>query len=386
MTSAMTRTLSLSVLVVSAAAVAACSSAPAEREAAAADPVPVRTATVVESTLSDVIEAGGVVQAGTSATVAARVMAPVLAVRVAPGDRVRAGQVLVELDGRDLTASARGATAGAAEAREGAAAAAAEGQAAEAALTLAKATHDRISALFAKKSATAQEMDDATAALAAAQARATSAAARVQGASAGVERAAAASDAAAATAGFLRVVAPFDGVVTEKLVEPGNMATPGLPLVRVEDTRRFRLEVRIDESRAARVAAGGTLDVVLDGPDGAPVTVQGTVSEVSRALDAGSRSFLVKIALPADAGLRSGAFGRARLPGASRAALVVPAEAIVRHGQVTSVFVADDGVARLRLVRVRGTEVLAGLKAGESVVVSPAPALTDGRRISGGKR
>ena len=111
-----------------------------------------------------------IVQARVTATVAARVMAPVRAVRVAPGDRVRAGQVLVELDGRDLTAVAASAAAGASEAREGAAAASAEERAAQAALVLARATHGRIAALQAKKSATAQELDEATAALAAAEA------------------------------------------------------------------------------------------------------------------------------------------------------------------------------------------------------------------------
>jgi RND family efflux transporter MFP subunit len=388
MTSAMTRTfLSLSVLAAAAVSAAACSSSAHDGPAAAtAEPMAVHTATVAESTITDAFEAGGVVQARTSATVAARVMAPVLAVRVAPGDRVRAGQVLVELDGRDLTASARSATAGATGARDGAAAADAEARAAQAALTLAKATHARIAALYEKKSATAQELDNAAAGLAAAEARVAGAQARVQEAAAGIERATAASDAAAATAGFLRVTAPFDGLVTEKLVEPGNMATPGLPLIRLEDTRAFRLEVRVDESRVGRVSPGSLLDVVLEGPDGAARTVQGTVQEVSRAIDAGSRSFLVKIALPADASLRSGGFGRARLPGASRAGLVVPADALVRHGQVTSVFVVADGVARLRLVRVQGTEVLAGLKAGEIVVVGPPAGLTDGRPVGGGKR
>jgi microcompartment protein CcmL/EutN len=112
--------------------------------------------------------------------------------------------------------------------------------------------------------------------------------------------------------------------------------------------------------------------------------VKGTVSEVSRALDAGARSFLVKVALPESPALRSGAFGRARIPGGTRTALVVPADAVVQQGQVTTVFVVDQGVARLRLVRVRGTEVQAGLRAGESVVVAPPPLLSDGRRVTAG--
>lgn len=384
MTPIMKRTSVLVLFAVAAATGVACSSTPAEAPPKAdGPPLAVRTAAIASASVTDAVEAGGVVQARTAATLAARVMAPVQAVRVVPGDRVRAGQVLVELDGRDLTSTARSATAGTAQARDGATAAAAEQRAARAALDLAKATHGRIAGLFARKSATAQEMDDAAAALAAAEARAASAEARVQEAGAGVDRATAASDAATAMAGFLRIAAPFDGVVTEKLVNVGDMATPGLPLVRLEDTRGYRLEVRLDESQAARLAAGTTLDVALDGLT-APVS--GRVAELSRAIDAGSRSFLVKIDLPAGTEVRSGAFGRARLPGAARQALVVPADAVVRHGQVTSVFVADGGHARLRLVRLQGTEVLAGLAAGDRVILAPPPALVDGRAIDGGTK
>jgi len=387
MTDTMTRPRALTgvALIALTAATVACSSPPAITPTAdTAAPLAVRTATVTDAARSDASDAGGIVQARTTATVAARVMAPVRAVRVVPGDRVRAGQVLVELDGRDLTAAAESAAAAASEARDGAAAAAAEERAAQAALVLARATHGRIAALQAKKSATAQELDEATASLAAAEARAAGAAARVQVAASGIARASAASTAAAATASFLQVAAPFDGVVTEKLVEPGNMATPGLPLVRLEDTRGFRLEARVDEARADRVAPGAAVDVVLDGSEGRAITVTGTVAEMSRAVDADARTFLLKVDLPAGAGVRSGTFGRVRLPGAPRSALTVPADAIVTNGQVTSVFVVEQGVVRLRLVRVAGTEVQAGLAAGDTVVVAPPPGLVDGRRVTTG--
>ncbi len=383
-TSAMTtRTISALALV---ASTIACS--PAAHEAAtgaAAPPLAVTVAPVSEERVATAFEAGGVVQARTTATLAARVLAPVAAVHVAPGDRVRAGQLLVTLDGRDLEAGARSATAAVAQSRDGAAAAAAEERTAQAGLALARATHGRIAALHAKRSATPQELDEATAALAAAEARAAGGAARVQESAANIERAQAASEAAGATASFLRITAPFAGIVSEKLVEPGNMATPGLPLLRLEDTRGFRLDVRVDESRAAGIAAGTTVDVVLDGRDGAAVTVAAAVSEVSRAIDADARAFLVKIDLPEGAATRSGVFGRARFPGShARAVLTVPAGAIVQQGQVSAVYVAEKGVARLRLVRLRGTEVLAGLNAGESVVVGPPPGLTDGRAITAG--
>jgi RND family efflux transporter MFP subunit len=365
---------------------AACSGGTKPAPAEAVDAIPVTVATVAMADVADTFEAGGVVQARTTATLMARILAPVREVRAVPGDRVRAGQVLILLDGRDLAAQARRARAEGASADQGVAAAGSDRQAAEATLALARSTHARIAGLHAKRSATSQELDDATAALRAAEARAAAAAARAQGAVSGVESARAASDAADTIETFSRVTAPFDGVVTEKMVEPGNMAAPGTPLMRIEASGGFRLDVRVDESRVGQIAPGATVSVSLDGPDGAPRVTSGTVTEVSRAVDADARAFLVKIALPADGGLRSGMFGRARFASRPRRALTVPAAALVHRGQVTSVFVAEHDIARVRLVNVNGSEVLAGLSEGDVVIVSPPPALSDGRRIKAGGR
>ncbi len=365
---------------------AACSSHTESTPGADAPPIQVRSAQVTMSDVGAMFDAGGVVQARTTAVVTSRILAPIQEVRVSPGDRVRAGQVLVVLDGRDLGAQARGARAGAQAAGQGATAAAADRRAADAALVLARATHDRIATLHAKRSATPQELDQAVAALRAAEATAAGAAAREQQAASGVAGAQAASESAGATESYTRVTAPFDGVVTEKMVEPGNMASPGMPLVRVEDTRGFRLDVRVDESRIGDLAPGASVPVLLAGASGAIATVSGTVAEVARAVDADTRAFLVKITLPDTSGPRSGMFGRARFAGPPRRALTVPAEALVRRGQVVSVFVVDNGVARLRMVDVRDTEVLAGLSEGETVVLSPAAGLTDGRRVREGDR
>ena len=351
------------------------------------DAIPVGTATVAVAEIRDTFEAGGVVQARTTARLMARIAAPVREVRAAPGDRVRAGQVLIVLDGRDLAAQARRARAESASADQNVIAAAAERAAAEAALALARSTHARIADLRSKRSATPQELDDATGALRAAEARAAGAGARAQAAVSAVESARAASEAADTIETFSRIAAPFDGVVTEKLVEPGNMAVPGMPLMRVEDTRRFRLEVRVDESRIGGVEAGAIVAIALDaGADAATRVVDGTVTEVGRAVDADARSFLVKIELPADRGWRSGMFGRARFSTQARRVLTVPDGALVRRGQVMSVFVVEKGAARVRLVDVRGAEVLAGLSGGEIVIVNPPPALTDGRQVTVGGR
>ena len=167
------------------------------RTAAAADadaPQPI-VVDVVQVAMTDVdgtIDSGGVVQARTTATIAARIMAPVREIRVSPGDRVRKGQTLVVLEGDDLAAGARAARSAAIAAEQGAKAAAPSCWAAEAGLALARASHDRIAGLEAKRSATAQELDDATAALRSAEARVAGATARALQAAAVVESARAA--------------------------------------------------------------------------------------------------------------------------------------------------------------------------------------------------
>jgi multidrug efflux pump subunit AcrA (membrane-fusion protein) len=355
----------------------------AAASADATEPIPVTIAQVAVNDVASAIDSGGVVQARTTATITARIVATVRAVRVSPGDRVRAGQTLVVLDGDDLAAGARAARAAALAADQGAKAAAAELRAAEAGLALARASHDRIAGLEAKRSATAQELDEATATLRSAEARAAGASARALQATSAVESARAAGDQASTTESFTTITAPFDGLVTEKMVEPGNMASPGVPLLRLEDTRAFRLEVRVDESRIDQIRSGDRVPVFL-GAGNPPIN--GQVVELSRAVDADARAFLVKIALPDAPGMRSGEFGKARFGGTPRRALTVPSAAIVRRGQLTSVFVVDGDVARVRLVSLSESEVLAGLTESEVVIVSPPSGVADGRRVAVGGR
>ena len=365
------------------AALSGCST----RQAAAAPAdattsIVVSIAPVAMTDVASAIDAGGVVQARTTATITSRILAPVREVRVSPGDRVCEGQTLIVLDSDDLAAGARAAHSATLAAEQGAKAAAAELLAAEAGLVLARASHDRIAGLQAKRSATAQELDDATAALRSAEARVAGASARSLQAASAVDSARAAGDRASTTHSFTTIAAPFDGTITGKMVEPGNMASPGMPLLRLEDTQGFRLEVRVDESRTGQIRNGDFVPVFLGT---ATTSIAGTVTEISRAVESDARAFLVKIALPDARDLRSGEFGKARFAGTPRRALTVPSSAIVRHGQLTSVFVVDKGIARVRLVNVSESEVLAGLTESEWVILSPPDGVA-GRRISTGGR
>ncbi len=337
-------------------------------------------------------ETGGAVRARTTATLVSRIVAEVQAVLVRPGDRVTAGQVLIRLDARDLQAGHAQAEAAAAAAEQAVAAATSAREGADAGLALASATHKRVAELRAKNSATPHELDQAVGGLRAAESQARGAQVGIAQAQAGLTAARAGVRAATVALSWASITAPFDGVVTEKMVEPGNMASPGVPLLTIEDTKSFRLEVRVDESRAGEIDQAKPVEVLLDTavtPTGLGTNpdFQGRIAEVSRAMAPGPHAFLVKIDLPDDPRLRSGMFARARFAGPARQALVVPASSIVRRGQLASVFVVGtDNRAWLRMVNAGEpaggkVEISAGLDAGEKVVVNPSPSLVDGSPV-----
>ncbi|OFW16728.1 MAG: hypothetical protein A3F69_01080 [Acidobacteria bacterium RIFCSPLOWO2_12_FULL_66_10] len=337
------------------------------------------------------IEAGGIVRARFTAAISSRIIAPVVEVHVKPGDRVRRGATLIVLDARELAAQAARAAAAITATRQGARAAASDVTAAESALTLARASRDRVQTLQAKRSATAQELDEAVAAYAAADARVAGAQARVGEAAAALDAAGAAGDAATVAVSYSTLTAPFDGVVASRSVDPGAMAAPGVELLSLEDTSVYRLEARLDESRAGLASIGAAAEVRIDGVGEG--WTPATVVEVAR-IDPAAHSVLVKLGVPASAGVRSGGFGRVRLTGSARRAVAVPASAVVRRGQLAFLFAIDPaGLARLRAItpgETRGTdiEILAGAAAGERVVASPPPTLEDGMRIrsAGGRK
>jgi membrane fusion protein, multidrug efflux system len=171
--------------------------------------------------------------------------------------------------------------------------------------------------------------------------------------------------------------------VTAKSVDPGVLAAPGAPLLTIERDAGYRLEVSVDESRVPSVRPGQTVAVTLDTIDRA---VNASVSEIVPAVDAASRTYIVKIDLPPLPNVRSGVFGRTAFSLASRSVLGIPAEAVIERGQLQQVFVVENQQVRLRLItagRRAGNqlEVLSGLNAGEKLI-APVPAgLADGARV-----
>jgi RND family efflux transporter MFP subunit len=171
------------------------------------------------------------------------------------------------------------------------------------------------------------------------------------------------------------------------LAEVGDLAAPGRPLLEIEDRGELRFEADVPEALIGMVNAGDRLEVTI------PTirkTFTGVVAEVSPTAEAASRTFLVKLDLPASSELRAGQFGRAAVPVGEAKSIRIPAAAIVKRGQMEIVFVNDQGKARLRLVKTGktfsdGVEILAGLAEGDAVIVTEPARLIDGQPVEAAK-
>jgi RND family efflux transporter MFP subunit len=327
-------------------------------------------------------EATGTVRARSVAVLSAKWMGYVREVKAQVGDRVTEGELLVVLDARDLDVNSSRATAAREEVRSGIPEADSAVAGAKANLDLAQSTLRRMNELYQKKSISDQEFDEVGAKVKAAQAAFDMAMARrsqLDSRLALSEQEVRATDVART---YAEIRAPFAGIVTAKSVDPGNLAVPGAPLITLERDG-YRFEASIEESKLTAIRAGQPVSVTLDGLGR---SFEARVTETDPAVDAASRTWIAKIDLPATPALRSGMFGRAVFQLGSRSPLTIPLNAVAERGQLQSVFVADNGTARVRLITLgektaSEAEVLSGLNAGERVIVPVPRDLADGDRI-----
>jgi len=364
--------LKLAVLTLAASAsLTGCSS---ERQQAVPAPETMRNVAVLavqRATVPDLVEGVGTVRATQTSNLASQVMGNIVEVRVAEGDRVQRGQVLVVLDDAQPRTAVDRATAAVNAAQQQLAAADSD-------LGLAESTLKRYQRLYDRKSVSPQEFDEVKSRQQAALARRDMALAEQTQAKAALAQ-------AQTTLAYTRICAPFDGVVTGKNADTGSLASLGMPILTVEDVRVHRLEVNVNESDLRYVKIGQSVQVLIDALDNSEL--KGKIAEIVPAADAATRSFLVKISLPADKRLRSGLFGRADFSRGDRSSLLIPRTAIVERGQLQGVFVLDENkVATLRYVTLgkpsgSAVEVLAGLQDGDRLVAKPGELDLNGKRI-----
>ena len=181
---------------------------------------------------------------------------------------------------------------------------------------------------------------------------------------------------------YTKVIAPFDGVITRKHVEVGDLAAPGKPLLEMEDPRSLRLEADVPEA-AISIVSGAKLPVRIAGVTN---DLAATVSEIAPAADPNSRTFLVKCELPPGSGARTGQFGRLSVPLGETTALRVPASALTQRGQLEMVFAIVNNRAQMRLVKSGKRvgdemELLSGVAKGDQVAIENVTVLRDGQAV-----
>ena len=331
---------------------------------------PARTVVATRGPVSVVEEAVGTVRSRNTVDVAAQVIARVLEVVPRSGTAVKTGDLLARLDDREFQArldQAKKALAAADAARLRADQAKAQ---AAARLTQTTARWERQRTLRESAVTTSEQAEAAETDYLLARAGAADADAAIAAADALREQAQQVVREAEVALGYTRMTAPFDGVVVERKAEPGDLASPGRVLLVVLDPAVPQLEAAVREGLIARVEKGTTLDVVLPT---AGVTVAGRVTEIVPSADPRTRTFTVRADFDPVKGVHSGMFGRLRIPVGTRDAVRVPADAIVRVGQLETVVVEHDGRWERRLVTTgaRGddglVEVLSGLAGGETL-------------------
>jgi RND family efflux transporter MFP subunit len=298
---------------------------------------------------TETAQAVGTLVAAQRTEISSKVVSSIRAIRVRARDRVKKGDVLVELDDRDMQARLE-------QARQAAIAAQAELENAEAELA-------RYRELQGQNVISAQEFDQKQTRQKVAQAQLDQARQAV------AEAEASRSDAV--------IRAPVDGVVVDKLAEAGDMAVTGKPLLVIYDPEVFRLEAAVPESLSTGLEVGGKLNVRLDV---LKLEVEGTIDEIVPQSEAASRSTLIKVRVPRDARMVEGMFGRVAIPARERVRLCVPLSAVRQSGQLRFADVVDvQGRLQRRMLKLGEhseygrVELLSGLEAGERVVLHGPP-------------
>lgn len=284
----------------------------------------------------------GSVSAQQSAVVSAQVDGRVLSVAVEVGDRVQAGQLLVELDARAMQAQVEQAAAAKA--------------AAAANFELAQSTLARVERLYGQEAATLEQLEQAQAA--------------AQAAEADSARAVQAEKVALAFLSHARVQALRSGVVQDRLVDPGDMAMPGWPLLKLQTEDGLEVVAEVGERRRADLFVG--MPVRLEVP-ALERSWPSALTEISPTADARSRSFRLKADLPADPALQAGMYAKLVIELDRVQVPAVPQAALTRVGQLETVMVQTESGWQRRFVRSGMSlpedriEILAGLKEGEPV-------------------
>lgn len=330
--------------------------------------------TIRPATIDERYEASGTVTARTVSVISSRIMGSVLSVNVREGERVKAGQILLTIDDRDLREKVQAAQSAYNEAMKALSSATEQRD-------LAFKTYERYKSLYDQKALSTQELDKIITEKNVAEHEFQRVEAMVKRAEAGLKE-------ARVFLGFTRILSPLEGIVSSKTTDTGSMASPGMPLMMVEDDSAYRVEAAVDERFMNTMFTGMNAAIRVAALD---EDIAGNVIEIVPSVDPMTRTFVVKLDVTGK-DLRSGQYVKVIFSTGRKETLLVPVDSVVRKGQLTGVYrVGEGGIVVYRLVKVgkrtgSSMEILSGIEPGDRIVTGNVSMAIDGGVLAGQTR
>ena len=353
------RILSATIFIFTVAGFASCSGGNKPKEDIQEKPVNVTLATA-SAGWQQAILASGEVEALQTANISTRVMGRITNIYVKAGDKVNKGQLLATISDEDIRARRAQTDAMIDEAT--------------AAWTTAQKDYDRFDNLYKRQSATAKELDNVTLQFNTAKAR-VDAARQMRGE-------------IDANLSYARLTAPFAGVITRKLADAGNISSPGMPLLTIEDDRMLQVSASVAESDISHVHLGDVahLEIKSTGK-----SFDGKIIQINPSSQFTGGQYIVKISIPKTAGkgIYAGMFANVSIPVSDHPnekndVVLVSVSAVINRDELTGIYsVSAKNTALLRWVRLGKTygdkvEVISGLSKDEKFISSSESKLYNG--------
>ncbi|MFI5137826.1 MAG: efflux RND transporter periplasmic adaptor subunit [Sphingobacteriales bacterium] len=342
--------------------ISACSSNEKKENKATADTAIVVKLATASSDQQQSLNISGQIEAGQSANISTRVMGYITKMNVRVGDHVGKGQLLTTISNDDILAKRAQADAMIAEAT--------------AALKNAQKDYDRFTALYQQQSASAKELDNVTLQYSSAKAK--------------LEEAKQMRNEVNAMLKYTSLTAPFGGTVTQKTADAGSMASPGMPLLTIEQSGSYQVSATVPENSISQIQQGTTVMVTVSAID---KTIKGSIVQINQSSQFTGGQYVIKVSIPDNekSGLHAGMYASVAIPVKQAAKsktgddqIMVPLSCIEHKDQLTGLYtIGNNNTALLRWVRLGKTEgnrveVLSGLAANEQFILS-----ADGRLFNG---
>ena len=344
----------------------ACSSEESKMSIDNEKPIFVKTSAITTGASSNGFTVTGQIEAAHTTNVSTRIMGYITKVYVKAGDKVKAGQLLFTVNSNDIQAKQSQVDAMLKQA--------------EAAFHVAQKDFDRYSALYKQNSASAKELEQITM--------------QYQSAKAGIEAAKGMQHEVKSQLTYANVVAPFSGVVTQKLADEGSLASPGMPILTIEQGGSLQVSAMVPETEIASLKVGDVANVDVDA---ANIQFQSKLIQINPSSQFTGGQYIIKLSIPtSDANkLMAGMYAQIKIKtkgtnvkADTTSIVMVPTTALVYRDQLVGIYtISAQNTAILRWLRIGKTEgdkveVLSGLAKNEVYIIKAEGNLYNGVKVS----